>query len=213
MKEAVGISLYGAAPYLIGSPPKPFRIISPRCSYWRTPRCGSSSTGSLDGATKSEQTDRCGQHATDKDHGGDVHVLGGHQTGPSILFGPIIHRWVELCPGWNNQSVRHFTPNNFSTSPIWRHVTVDSAANVRRWGHSGRARLRARTSLVSQKPTLAAPQRQRQFGTLRCRWREPSTASTNSSRPRHTLAARRLDRPAPAASRSRFVATPEPRRR
>ncbi len=69
--------------------------------------------GLLDSTTKSEQTDRSGQQAADKNHGGDVHVLGGHWIGPSIPFGPIVHRWVELCPGRHNQSVRHLTPNNF----------------------------------------------------------------------------------------------------
>ena len=34
--------------------------------------------GLLDGTTKSEQTDRRSQQAADKNHGCDVHVLGGH---------------------------------------------------------------------------------------------------------------------------------------
>ena len=42
---AVGIFPYGAALYLIVSPPKPVRFSLPRCSYWRTPRWGFSSTG------------------------------------------------------------------------------------------------------------------------------------------------------------------------
>ena len=117
---------------------------------------GLAQRGLLDRATKSEQTDRSGQQAADKNHGGDVHIQGGHRIGPSIPFGPIVHRWVELCPGRHNQSVKHFTPNNFKMSLIWSQVTDDSAPNVRSWGQSGRARLRVGTGVCSQNPTFAA---------------------------------------------------------
>ncbi len=49
--------------------------------------------------------------------------------------------------------------------------------NVRFRGQSGRSRHGPKDSVVSHKQTISALQDLPHFGTSRCRWREPSTAS------------------------------------